>query len=161
MRSGVTRLIEPSTSSAPEDVPRVADVESGHLGQVVVVGECVGHDVPPCVNDRRLAAAKAWTGHMSWSSPHAVGAVDVPAHEAVDVDERVAVDDHPADRLADRPQPATLGVGGLELDPFDPALRRVAHCPTPAVGEGDGATVATQEPVGDGVVVAVAASRRW
>ncbi len=83
----------------------------------------------------------------------AVVAVEVPADEAVDVDERVAVDDHPADRLADGVQRAAGGVGGRRS-----STRRTQPCSSsrstvrsPA-GQADGLAVAAQEAVGDRVV---------
>ena len=143
---------------AAEHVPRVAQAEAGDLRQVVVVGQCVDVSVasgPVASKPARGAAANVWTGHMSWSSPHAVLAVEVPAHEAVDVDERVAVDDHPADRLADRVQPAAVACRWPSIvTALDPAVlaRRARPCASPAARPTVSA-VAAEEAVGDRVAV--------
>ena len=78
--------------------------------------------------------------------------VDVPADEAVDVDERVAVDDHAADRLTDGAERAAGGIGRRDLDPFDPPVLLVARHRPLAGGEADGLAVTAEETVGDGVV---------
>ena len=90
---------------------------------------------------------------MSWSSPHASSPSRSQRTQAVDVDERVPVDDHPADRLADGAQRPAVRVGGRRSRPgsTQPCVGSRCDRALPA-GEADRAPVAAQEPVGDRVV---------
>src|SRR6185295_2475406 len=67
-------------------------------------------------------------------------AIEVPAHETVDVDKGVPVDDDATYRFADGHEFAPLSIFSMELDAGDPAIRGVALDPSLALGQSDRAS---------------------
>src|SRR5687767_2002295 len=75
------------------------------------------------------------------------GAVELPANEAADVDEGVAVDDDPADRHARRVELAARHIPGGHRDARDPALARVTFDLAFSARETDRRTITPQKAV--------------
>src|SRR6185295_12941037 len=75
------------------------------------------------------------------------GAVELPANEAADVDEGVAVDDDPADRHPRRVELAARHIPGGHRDARDPALARVTFDPAFSARETDRGTITPQKAV--------------
>ena len=79
--------------------------------------------------------------------------IEVPLHQAVDVDERVAVQDDAAHGSSHRPQRAPLGIAPIDRDPRDPTVLGRTHDPALAAGQRHGSTVPSHEPVRDALGV--------
>src|SRR5206468_10763486 len=81
--------------------------------------------------------------------PPSDGAVQIPADEAVDVDERLAVDDHTADRHTGGDHVTPCDVSRLDRDASNPTRPEVAFDPPLAVSKAGGAPVAPEKTVRD------------
>ena len=79
--------------------------------------------------------------------------IDLPAHQAVDIDKRVTVDHDPAQRLAQRVECPAFGIVGLNLDAGDPAVVPVSLNPALALRQGQRPAIAVEKAIRDRIPV--------